>query len=64
MSRTIELIAGVLLLRQLVRSTGSADKALAGYYQGLGSIRARGLLPQTRAYIKNVNALRARFRNG
>ena len=58
------VLAGVLLLKQLVRSTGSADRALAGYYQGLGSIRARGLLPQTRAYIKNVNALRARFRNG
>jgi len=54
--------AGVLLLRQLVSSTGSADKALAGYYQGLGSIRSRGLLPQTRAYIRNVSTLRARFR--
>ena len=54
--------AGVLLLQQLVRSTGSADKALAGYYQGLGSVARRGLLPQTHAYIRNVNALRARFR--
>jgi len=56
--------AGVLLLRQLVRSTGSADRALAGYYQGLGSVRARGLLPQTHAYIRNVTVLRARFRSG
>ena len=56
--------AGVLLLRQLVRSTGSADRALAGYYQGLGSVRARGLLPQTHAYIRNVSLLRARFRSG
>lgn len=56
--------AGVLLLRQLVRSTGSADRALAGYYQGLGSVQARGLLPQTRAYIRNVSVLRARFRSG
>ena len=56
--------AGVLLLRQLVRSTGSADRALAGYYQGLGSVRARGLLPQTHAYIRNVSVLRARFRSG
>ncbi|MCA1712044.1 MAG: LysM peptidoglycan-binding domain-containing protein [Actinobacteria bacterium] len=58
------ITAGVLLLQQLVRSTGSADRALAGYYQGLGSVAARGLLPQTHAYIKNVSALRARFRNG
>ena len=56
--------AGVLLLRQLVRSTGSTDKALAGYYQGLGSIARKGVLPQTRTYIRNVNALRARFANG
>ena len=56
--------AGVLLLRQLVRSTGSTDRALAGYYQGLGSIARKGLLPQTHTYIRNVNALRARFANG
>jgi LysM repeat protein len=56
--------AGVLLLQQLVRGTGRADKALAGYYQGLGSIRAQGMLPQTHAYVRNVSALRARFRNG
>jgi LysM repeat protein len=58
------ITAGVLLLQQLVRSTGSAERALAGYYQGLGSVAARGYLPQTHAYIKNVSALRARFRNG
>jgi N-acetylmuramoyl-L-alanine amidase len=58
------ITAGVLLLRQLVSSTGSAEKALAGYYQGLGSVAARGLLPQTHAYIRNVSALRARFRQG
>ena len=53
--------AGVVLLRQLLRTTGSTDKALAGYYQGLGSVAKRGRLPQTEAYIRNVNALRARF---
>ena len=58
------ITAGVLLLRQLVRSQGTADRALAGYYQGLGSISRKGLLPQTRTYIKNINALRGRFANG
>ena len=59
------ITAGVLLLRQLVRSTGSSDRALAGYYQGLGSLARKGVLPQTRTYIKNVNYLRsARFPNG
>ncbi len=56
------ITAGVLLLKRLVSSTGSPDKALAGYYQGLGSIRSRGVLPQTTTYIRNVSALRARFR--
>jgi LysM repeat protein len=58
------VLAGVLLLRTLVHSTGRADLALAGYYQGLGSVHAHGMLPQTRAYIRNVTALRARFRKG
>jgi len=55
------VLAGVLLLKQLLRQTGSEDKALAGYYQGLGSIASRGRLPQTDAYIRNINALRPRF---
>lgn len=59
------ITAGVLLLRQLNRSTGSNDRTLAAYYQGLGSIAKKGLLPQTHAYIRNINALRAsRFPNG
>ncbi len=53
--------AGVLLLSDLLRVTGSAPKAMAGYYQGLGSVGRIGLLPQTRAYISNITALEARF---
>ncbi len=59
------ITAGVLLLRQLVRSTGSNDRALAGYYQGLGSISRQGILPQTHQYVRSINYLRAhRFPNG
>ncbi len=59
------ITAGVLLLRQLQRSVGSNDMILAGYYQGLGSIAQKGLLPQTHQYIKNINYLRsARFPSG
>jgi soluble lytic murein transglycosylase-like protein len=54
--------AGVLLLSDLIRATGSVDKALAGYYQGLGSVGRVGLLPQTKQYIRNVQLLRQRFR--
>ncbi len=56
--------AGVLLLRQLTRSTGSDDAALAGYYQGLGSISRRGVLPQTLDYQRSIAVLRPRFANG
>ena len=53
--------AGVVLLRDLLRATGSWQGALAGYYQGLGSVAAQGLLPQTHAYIRNVGYLRRQF---
>jgi LysM repeat protein len=53
--------AGVLLLRDLLQATGSVDKALAGYYQGLGSVGRVGLLPQTKQYIRNIQLLRHRF---
>ena len=54
--------AGVLLLRELLAATGSQGRALAGYYQGLGSIRAKGLLPQTHGYVRNITLLQRRFR--
>ncbi len=55
------ITAGVLLLRQLQRSTGSTNMTLAGYYQGLGSISRKGLLPQTHSYIRSIEILRKRF---
>ena len=58
------ITAGVLLLRQLIRSEGTAEGALAGYYQGLGSISRKGVLPQTRDYVRAVTTLRQRFPNG
>jgi murein DD-endopeptidase MepM/ murein hydrolase activator NlpD len=58
------ITAGVLLLRQLIRSQGTADAALAGYYQGLGSIARQGVLPQTRDYIRSITILRERFAEG
>ena len=58
------ITAGVLLLRQLIRSEGTADGALAGYYQGLGSISRKGVLPQTHDYIRSITILRERFADG
>jgi LysM repeat protein len=53
--------AGSLLLARLLRDTGDPATAVAAYYQGLGSVRRIGMLPETRRYVANVMALRARF---
>jgi soluble lytic murein transglycosylase-like protein len=54
--------AGVLYLRQLLQSTGGDEAtAIAGYYQGLASVRSRGMFEDTKRYVANVQALRARF---
>jgi LysM repeat protein len=53
---------GVVLLRILTQTAGSDRQAVAGYYQGLKSVRAHGMFPDTRQYVANVLALRARFR--
>jgi soluble lytic murein transglycosylase-like protein len=54
--------AGVLYLGSLLRETGGDPAAAAAaYYQGLGSVQAQGVLPDTQRYVDNVLALRARF---
>ena len=54
--------AGVLLLRALLTATGG-DQALAvaGYYQGLQSVRAIGAYRSTQRYVDAVLALERRF---
>ncbi len=53
---------GVVLLKVLRQTAGSDRQAVAGYYQGLRSVRERGMFPDTKRYVDNVMALRARFR--
>ncbi len=54
--------AGSAYLARLLRdSGGDARLAAAGYYQGLHSVRTRGMFDDTRRYVDNVMALRARF---
>jgi hypothetical protein len=61
-SATDNVHAGVLYLRQLLRQTGGNEAtAIAGYYQGLGSVQHRGLFDDTQRYVANVQALRSRF---
>jgi soluble lytic murein transglycosylase-like protein len=61
-SATDNVHAGVLYLRRLLDETGGDENtAIAGYYQGLQSVRDRGLYDDTQQYINNVQALRSRF---
>ena len=43
---------------------GSVDGALAGYYQGPGSVSSRGYFDVTRAYITNIHQIQGMFAKG
>jgi soluble lytic murein transglycosylase-like protein len=61
-SATDNVHAGVLHLQHLLQQTGGDESAaIAGYYQGLGSVQSRGLFDDTQKYVANVQALRSRF---
>jgi soluble lytic murein transglycosylase-like protein len=54
--------AGALYLGRLLRQTGGDTRtAVAGYYQGLGSVQHDGMFPETKRYVDNVLALQGRF---
>ena len=48
-------------LRWLLARYGTADDALAAYYQGPASVESRGRYADTEAYVTTIEALRARF---
>jgi hypothetical protein len=53
---------GVAYLRHLLREFGGDERlALAGYYQGPASVRRRGLLGETKAFVADVQALKQRM---
>jgi hypothetical protein len=52
--------AGVTFLRELT-AEAALDQAIAGYYQGLSSVRKKGMYPDTRRYVVNVLALRRSY---
>ncbi len=45
---------GTAYLGYLLRGTRSRRLAIASYYQGMGSVSTRGLLPETEAYVTSV----------
>jgi soluble lytic murein transglycosylase-like protein len=53
--------AGVVIIRALQRATGEDAMAIAGYYQGLSSVRKNGMYSDTRAYVRTIEALRVTF---
>jgi LysM repeat protein len=61
-SATDNVHAGVMYLKRLIDEAGGDESAaIAGYYQGLSSVRDRGMFDDTKQYVDNVQALRARF---
>ena len=61
-SATDNVHAGVMYLKRLLTDAGGDENAaIAGYYQGLASVRERGMYDDTQRYVANVQALRSRF---
>jgi LysM repeat protein len=54
--------AGVVILKALTTSAADRDQAIAGYYQGLASVRQRGMHADTKQYVRNIVRLSQRFR--
>ena len=53
---------GAAYLGSLLRATGgNVGTALAGYYQGLGSVTRNGMLPYTALYVHGIEAYSAIF---
>lgn len=53
------ITAGVVMLRALGRATSSTETTVAAYYQGLASVRSRGMYSDTRRYVATIMRLRA-----
>ncbi len=54
--------AGSLYLARLLRDTnGDLRLAVAAYYQGLYSVRSRGMFDDTKRYVDNVMSLSSRY---
>lgn len=55
------VVAGIAILRQLLRDGTPVATAVAGYYQGERSVRVRGLNPDTEDYVASVMALMSQY---
>ncbi len=55
------VVAGVAILRSLVRTSPDLSTAIASYYQGAASVKRNGMFSDTQRYVANVRALMSRF---
>jgi len=53
--------AGVAMLSLLTHEASSTSQAVAGYYQGLQSVREHGMFAATKQYVADVMSLRAHY---
>jgi LysM repeat protein len=51
------ITGGVLIIRALQASADSREQAIAGYYQGIYSVRTKGMYEDTKLYVANVLAV-------
>ncbi len=56
------VVAGVAILRQLVRTAPNQDTAIAGYYQGLAGVLRDGMYADTRTYVAKIKTNMAQYR--
>jgi len=57
-------MAAALLHQLFQQANGNANLAIGGYYQGLPSIVHRGMLPETRTYVRGIQAYASIFPQG
>lgn len=51
------ITAGVVIIKALLRSAEDREQAIAGYYQGLHSVKTNGMYKDTKSYVANVLAI-------
>lgn len=51
------ITAGVVIIKALLHSAEDREQAIAGYYQGLHSVKTNGMYKDTKSYVANVLAL-------
>ena len=53
--------AGAVMLAYYLNVFGDAEHAIAAYHQGMASVEAVGITPETETYVANVLALQQQF---